>query len=127
MVAAAPAFAQDDARAEALRADLKARAQTIARDRPPEIGEAAREVVDGDINWMEMRTQLAISARRDIGAQQTVTRAVARPPGLRAAGADRFKGVRAVEVNRAQAPVLVPEGGKIAETLKVYAQGDSYS
>ena len=127
MVAAAPAFAQDDARAEALRADLKARAQTIARDRPPEIGEAAREVVDGDINWVEMRTQLAISARRDIGAQQTVTRAVARPPGLRAAGADRFKGVRAVEVNRAQAPVLVPEGGKIAETLKVYAQGDSYS
>jgi hypothetical protein len=127
MVAAAPVLAQDDTRAEALRADIKARAETIARDRPPAIGEPARAVVDGGVNWTEMKTQLAISARRDIASQQSVTRAVQRPPGMRAASADNFKTVRAVEVNRAQTPVLVPEGGEIAATLKVYAQGDSYS
>lgn len=127
LLAATPALAQDDTRAEALRAEIKARAQTIARDRPPEIGEAARTVVEGDINWTEMKTQLAISTRRDIASQQTVTRVEARPPGMRAASADNFKTVRAVEVNRAQVPVLVPEGGEIAATLKVYAQGDSYS
>jgi hypothetical protein len=127
VIAAAPALAQDDTRAEALRADIKARAETIARDRPPEIGEPARAVVEGDVNWTEMKTQLAVSARRDISSQQTVTRAVQRPPGMRAASAENFKTLRAVEVNRAQVPVLVPEGGEIAATLKVYAQGDSYS
>lgn len=122
------AVAQDDsAQAEALRARLKERAATIPRDRPPEIGLPARESVEGDINWTAMRTELAISARRDAAAQQTATRAVARPPGLRAVSADRFKSVQAVEVNRAQVPLLVPEGGRIGETLKVYAQGDSYS
>lgn len=126
-VAGAPALAQDDTRAEALRADIKARAQTIDRERPPAIGAPAREVVEGDVNWTEMKTQLAISARRDISSQQSTTRVAARPPGMRAASADNFKSVQAVEVNRAQVPVLVPEGGEIAATLKVYAQGDSYS
>lgn len=127
LVAGAPALAQDDTRAEALRADIKERAQTIARERPPEIGMPARDVVEGAVNWTEMRTQVAISARRDISAQQTATRAASRPPGLRAASAENFKSVRALEVNRAQVPVLVPEGSTIAATLKIYAQGDSYS
>ncbi|MFN0024035.1 MAG: hypothetical protein ACKVS5_09050 [Parvularculaceae bacterium] len=128
---AANAQEDDGARAESLRASLKTRAQTILRDRPPEIGLPAREVVESRINWTEMKTQAAISARRDSAARQSVTVAVVRPPGLRAAAADRFKGVRAVEVNRAQVPVLVPEGGtsagRVGETLKIYAQGDSYS
>ncbi len=124
----APAQAQeDDAAAERLRASAQARALTVPRENPPEIGAPARAVVDGEINWTEMRTQLAISARRDISAQQTVTRVVARPPGMRATSADRFRSVRAVEVNRAQVPVLAPEGDRIVATLKVYAQGDSYS
>ncbi len=118
---------EDDAAAERLRAGAKERALTIPRENPPEIGAPAREIVEGGVNWTEMRTQLAISARRDISADQTVTRAVARPPGMRAASADRFKSVRAVEVNRAQVPVLAPEGDRIAATLKIYAQGDSYS
>ena len=117
----------DDERAESLRARLKERAMTIPRDRPSEIGVPAREVVEGGVNWTAMRTELAISARRDVAAQQTATRAIARPPGLRAVAADRFKSVRAVEVNRARVPLLVPEGGLIGETLKVYAQGESYS
>ncbi len=117
----------DDAAAERLRAGAKERALTVPREKPPEIGAPAREVVEGRINWTEMKTQLALSARNDIASQQTVTRAVARPPGMRATSADRFKGVRAVEINRAQVPVLAPEGDRIAATLKVYAQGDSYS
>ncbi len=127
MIAAAPALAQDEARAEALRAEIKERAQTIPREEAPVIGAPARDVVDGEINWTEMKTQLAISARRDVSAQQTVTRATARPPGMRAVAADRFKSVRAVEVNKARTPLLVPEGAGVAATLKVYAQGDSYS
>jgi hypothetical protein len=127
-LAGGPALAQDDdAAAERLRASAKERALTIPRVNPPEIGAPAREIVDGDINWTEMRTELAISARRDIGAQQTRTAVVSRPAGMRAVSADRFKVVRAVEVNRAQVPVLAPEGDRIAATLKVYAQGDSYS
>ncbi len=122
------ALAQDDdAQAETLRARLKERATTIPRERPPELGVPASEVVEGDVNWTEMKTQLAISARRDVAAQQTVTRAASRPAGLRAVAADRFKSVRAVEVNKAQVPLLVPEGGGVSATLKIYAQGDSYS
>ncbi len=118
----------DDAtRAETLRTAQKERARTIPREQAPEIGAPAREVVDGRINWTEMKTQVAVSARRDVAAQQTVTRGVQRPPGVRAAAASSFKSVRAVEVNRAQVPVLVPEGDRISATLKVYAQGDSYS
>lgn len=125
---ATAALAQaDDAQAESLRAKLKERATTIAREQAPELGAPARAVVEGGINWTEMKTELAISARRDIAAQQSVTRATARPPGMRAVAADRFKTVRAVEVNKARVPLLVPEGERIASTLKVYAQGDSYS
>lgn len=126
--AGAVATAQDDdAGAERLRASAKERALTIPRENPPEIGAPARDGADGEINWIEMKTQLAISARRDISSQQATTRVVARPPGMRATSADRFKTVRAVEINRAQVPVLVPEGEGVAATLKVYAQGDSYS
>ncbi len=128
---AATAQEEDSTRAETLRASLKTRAQTILRDRPPDLGLPAQEVIESRINWTEMKTQAAISARRDNAARQSTTAAVVRPPGLRAAAADRFKGVRAVEVNRAQVPVLVPEGGanagRVGETLKIYAQGDSYS
>lgn len=127
-LSAGAALAQDDdAQAESLRTKLKERAATIPRERPPEIGAPAREVVEGAVNWTEMKTELAISARRDISAQQSVTRVTARPPGMRAVAADRFKTVAAVEVNKAQVPLLVPEGDRIAATLKVYAQGDSYS
>lgn len=122
------ANAQDDtSEAEKLRTTLKERATTIQRKGSPEIGAPAREIIEGDVNWTEMKTQLAISARRDIASQQTVTRAVSRAPGMRAVAADRFRSVRVVEVNRAQVPLLVPEGDSIAETLKVYAQGSSYS
>lgn len=129
MAAALPAAAQNDdgARAEALRASQQERAQTIPREKPPEIGAPAREVIDGRINWTEMKTQMALSARRDIAAQQSVSRSVNRPPGLRAVEAATFKNVRAVEINQAQVPVLAPEGGRINATLKVYAQGQSYS
>lgn len=128
VVAGSPSLAQDDAgEAEKLRAAQKDRAVTIPRDDPPEIGAPARDVVAGEVNWTEMKTQLAISARRDISAGQTVTRAVARPPGMRAVASDRFKSVRTVEVNKALVPLLVPEGDRIGATLKVYAQGDSYS
>lgn len=127
---AAGAIAQaqeDDAAAERLRVGAKERALTIPRENPPEIGAPAREVVEDDVNWTEMRTELAISARRDISSQQATTRVVSRPPGMRATSADRFRSVRAVEVNRAEVPVLAPEGDRIAATLKIYAQGDSYS
>lgn len=126
--AGATAQAQDDeAAAERLRASAKERALTIPRESPPEIGAPAREAVEGRINWTEMRTELAVSSRRDVAAQQTLTRAVVRPPGMRAARLENFRAVRAVEVNSAQVPVLAPEGDRIAATLKVYAQGDSYS
>lgn len=127
-IIAGPAFAQgDEAAAERLRAADKERALTIPRTNAPGIGAPAREVIDGRINWTEMRTELALTARREVAASTATTRAVARPPGLRASGADRFKLVRAVEINRAAVPVLAPEGERIAATLKVYSQGDSYS
>jgi hypothetical protein len=127
-LAGGAAMAQsDDAAAETLRATLKERATTVPRENPPEIGAPAREVVEGDVNWTEMKTQLAISARRAAAAQQSPTRASAPPSGMRAVSAERFKTVRAVEVNRARVPLLVPEGDRIGATLKIYAQGDSYS
>jgi len=124
-----PAAAQDgDAiRAEALRASQKERAQTIPLEKPPEIGAPVREIVDGRINWTEMKTQMALSVRRDAATQQTISRVTVRPPGMRAVAADRFKNVRAVEINQAQVPVLAPEGDRVGATLKVYAQGQSYS
>lgn len=128
LAGAPPAMAQgDEATAERLRLSAEERALTIPRENAPEIGAPAREVVDGRINWTEMRTELALTARREVAATTTTTRAVARPPGLRAVAADRFKGVRALEINRAAVPVLAPEGERIAATLKVYSQGDSYS
>jgi len=128
LAGALPAMAQgDEAKAERLRLSSEERALTIPRENAPEIGAPAREVVDGRINWTEMRTELALTARREVAASTATTRAVARPPGLRAVAADRFKGVRALEINRATVPVLAPEGARVAETLKVYSQGDSYS
>lgn len=46
---------------------------------------------------------------------------------MRAASADSFKNVAAREVNVTRLPVLAPEGARIAQTLKVYSLGDSYS
>lgn len=128
MIDAAGSIAAGQQRtAEELDADLKARALTrAASDRSPP-GEPAKEVVEGEVNWIAMKTELARSERRDIAARQSVTAAVARPPGVRAAAAQSFKTVVVREVNQTRLPLLAPEGGRIAQTLKVYSLGDSYS
>lgn len=110
-----------------LQQSLEERALTRPRAAPPPIGQPAQEIEDGEINWMEMRTAIAVSARRDSAARQTVTAAVARPPGMRAAAAESFKNVVVREVNVTRLPVLAPEGARIAQTIKVYSLGDSYS
>jgi hypothetical protein len=120
------AFAQTP-NADALESDLKKRALTRAVADPTPVGEVAKETVESDIKWIEMRTELALTARREAAAAQTVTRAVARPPGMRAAPAENFKTVVVREVNLTRLPLLAPEGPRIAETLKVYSIGDSYS
>jgi len=110
-----------------LRKSLADRALTRpAADAPP-VGQPASETVDGEINWTEMRTELALTQRRELAARQTVTAAAARPPGMRAAAAENFRNVALREVNVTRLPVLAPEGGRIAETLKVYSLRDSYS
>jgi len=106
---------------------LKERAVTRPRLNPPPVGLPSTETVEGEINWTEMRTELALTQRREIAARQTVTAAVARPPGMRAALSSNFKNVAAREVNVTRLPVLAPEGARIAQTLKVYSLGDSYS
>ena len=106
---------------------LRERALTRPRLAPPPIGLPARPIEESEINWTQMRTALAISARRDAGASQTVTAVVKRPPGLRAAPAERFKSVVLREVNLTRLPLLAPEGGRISQTLKVYSLGASYS
>ncbi|MEZ5915544.1 MAG: hypothetical protein R3C42_07985 [Parvularculaceae bacterium] len=105
---------------------LRERALTRPRLAPPPIGLPARPIEESEINWTQMRTALAISARRDAGASQTVTAVVKRPPGLRAAPAERFKSVVLREVNLTRS-LLAPEGGRISQTLKVYSLGASYS
>jgi len=110
-----------------LQEALRERAQTRPRLAPPPIGLPARRIEESDINWTEMRTALAISARRDSSVNQTTAAVVQRPPGLRAAPAERFKTVTLREVNLTRLPVLAPEGGRISQTLKVYSLGSSYS
>ena len=46
---------------------------------------------------------------------------------MRAAAAENFKTVVTREVNVTHLPVLAPEGSRIAQTLKVYSLGSSYS
>lgn len=123
----AAAQQSDPAAGDRLQAALKERALTRPRldGAPP--GVPAGEVVEGEINWIEMKTALAISARRDVSAQQSTTAVAARPPGIRAIDAQNFKNVVVREVNLARLPVLAPEGARIAQTLKVYSLGDSYS
>lgn len=110
-----------------LQEALAARALTRPRLDAAPPGLPAGEIVEGEIDWIGMKTQLAISARRDVAAQQSATAVVARPPGIRAAAAERFKNVVVREVNLARLPVLAPEGERIAQTLKIYSIGDSYS
>jgi hypothetical protein len=120
------AFAQTP-NADALESDLKKRALTRAAADPAPVGEVAKEAVESDVNWIEMRTELALTARREVAAKQSATRAASRPPGMRAAPAENFKTVVVREVNLTRLPLLAPEGPRIAETLKVYSIGDSYS
>lgn len=110
-----------------LQAALKERALTRPRAGAPPIGQASQETIEGEINWTEMRTELALTQRREVASQQSITAARARPPGIRAAAAESFKNVVVREVNVTRLPVLAPEGARIAQTLKVYSLGDSYS
>lgn len=118
------------AAADKLTASLKERAQTRPATRATEIGMPAREVVDGEVNWTAMKTELALTQRREVAAKQNqaATGAAAAPtPGMRAAAPESFKNVVVREVNVTKLPVLAPAGGRIQQTLKVYSQGDSYS
>lgn len=110
-----------------LQKTLQESAITRPRVKAPPVGQPAGEVVEDEINWTQMRTELALTSRRDISAKQSTASAVARPPGMRAAQVESFKTVAASEVNLARLPILAPEGARIAQTLKVYSQGDSYS
>lgn len=127
------AYAQDSARpvdstaGERLQAALKARAMTRPRVSPPPIGQPAPETVESKIDWIGMRTELALTQRREIAGQQGSRTFQTRTPGLRAAPPDRFKTVSTREVNVARLPVLAPEGSLIPGSLKVYSLGDSYS
>lgn len=123
------AFAQqnDSGAGDRLQQSLEERALTRPRAAATPIGQPAQAVDDGEINWTQMRTALAVSARRDSAANQVVTATVARPPGMRAAAAENFKNVVVREVNVTRLPVLAPEGARIAQTIKVYSLGDSYS
>lgn len=112
---------------ERLQAALKDRALTRPRLARTPPGIPAREIVDGAVNWTEMKTRLAVSAQRDGAARQTTATVVARPPGMRAAVAANFNNVVTREVNLTRLPLLAPEGARIAQTLKVYSQGDAYS
>lgn len=123
----AVAQTNDPAAGDRLQAALKERALTRPRIDAPPVGQPSTETVEGKINWTEMRTALALSARRDLTSRQTTTAVVARPPGLRAALSENFKNVVVREVNVTRLPVLAPEGGLIAQTLKIYSLGDAYS
>ncbi len=123
----AVAQTNDPAAGDKLQAALKERALTRPRIDAQPVGQPSTEIVEGKINWTEMRTALALSARRDLSSRQTPTAVVARPPGLRAAVAENFKNVVVREVNVTRLPVLAPEGARIAQTLRVYSLGDSYS
>jgi hypothetical protein len=125
-LASGGALAQDSAVADDPDAALQERALTRPLVDPPPIGAAARAVA-GEIDWIGMRTELALTQRREVAARQSIAGAAQRPPGLRAAAPDRFKNVVVREVNLTRLPVLAPEGARIAATLKVYSLGDSYS
>lgn len=112
---------------ERLQAAQKERALTRPRLARTPPGIPAKEIVDGGANWTEMKTRLAVSAQRDGAARQTTAAVVARPPGMRAVAATNFKNVVTREVNLTRLPLLAPEGARIAQTLKVYSQGDTYS
>lgn len=117
-----------------LQADLEKQAVTRpAADAPP-VGEPAEEVADGEINWTQMQTELALTKRREVTAEQqydpqrrAAAAATARPAGMRAAAADQYEYVEVREVNVTRLPLLVPEGERIRQTLKIYSQGDTYS
>ena len=123
----ANAQTNDPAAGDRLQEALQARALTRPRLDAPPVGQPSPETVDGAINWTEMRTELALTRRREIAARQTTTRVATRPAGMRASTSDNFRNVAAREVNVTRLPVLAPEGGRIAQTLKVYSLGDSYS
>jgi hypothetical protein len=117
----------DRSKADALQAELEKAALTLPEKRREEIGEPAQEVEDDKINWTEMQTELALTRRREVTAEQQTAASRTRPPGMRAVASADYKNVVTKEVNVTRLPLLVPEGGRIAETLKVYSQGDSYS
>jgi len=123
----ASAQISDPAAADKLQAAQQQRAITRPRVDAPPVGLASTQIVEEKINWTEMRTELALTQRREIAARQATTANVARPPGIRAATAENFKNVAAREVNVTRLPVLAPEGARVAQTLKVYSLGDSYS
>ena len=121
---AAPALAQD-ATSETITSETAARLEAAQKSRAltrpaapaPAPGTPAPEIVEEPINWTEMRTEMAISARRDIQSQQTVTAVVGRPAGLRAASAERFQNVVTREVNLTRLPLLAPERDELWRVL----------
>lgn len=127
--AAFVAFAQtnDPEAGDRIQEELAERALTRPLQKAPPLGQPAGEIVEDKINWTEMRTELALTQRREIAARQSTTAALPRPSGMRAAAAETFKNVALREVNVTRLPVLAPEGARVAQTLKVYSLGDSYS
>ena len=117
----------DPAEGEKLQAALKQKALTRPLRNPPPVGVKARDAILEKIDWIGMRTQLAISQRKDAAATNTVSARIPRPPGFRATSPQSFKRVRALEINRTRLPVLAPEGPRVAGSLRVYSLGDSFS
>jgi hypothetical protein len=113
--------------AEKLMQKLKERAETRPAARATAIGKPAKEVVKGEVSWVAMKTELALTARRDSVAKPNMAAQTARPPGVRAMAPERLKNVVVKEVNVTQLPVLAPSNERIQQTLKIYSLGDSYS
>jgi hypothetical protein len=96
------------------------------KDRTPP-GAPATPIEAAPVRWDEVRAQIALTARRDLAASQTVAAAVSAPSGLRAMEPRRIKSVSLREVAASRTPVLVPIAPGVDSTLRVFAQPDSYS
>lgn len=114
-------------RAAALEAALEKAAQTRPRLKALPVGPVATEERQAIIDWAGVRSDLALSARRDQSGAAAGRTFAAAPSGVRAAPLERFKNVRAAEAAVPRLPVLVPADAALLGDWSVYGQKDAYS
>lgn len=122
--------ASDEARAASRRARVerlhKARARTRPKAQTKAVGEKAAGIHRAQVNWVQLREEVATTERNRLAASRIVTHVPPRPPGIGGGSSPNMSGAIREQVDRVTLPVLVPDHHAISSSLRVFGQPNAY-